>query len=365
MREGTISGHAAPSDPVPSLAQRAPDEARERPAHGRGGPSLPLGPPTEGGTRAEGGRDPACIVISGQKLSTPVMVGSGPECDPGPWLPRKAACPKCGHSVTLYHSGCGHVLCPRCSKRWARRGGERAGARVYGAFLAYVSKFKPRHITFELDWKEGTPLSWDAVKAHAEKVIGCTGGLLVVHPWRIRPHIEREWENLRDQKQTDLNRYDWVKRHYGMGGFDWSPHVHALAYGKFAEVRSGSEIFLYRNIRKLQSLRMTEGVTTYLLSHTFAPTGKESVYRYFGICSTQRLKPEFTTCISEPMICEHCGSKMVEEGTNNLYLKHHYLALGWHSITPSRSRGARGAPPPHAPRVETKRPDPFKKWAPA
>ena len=302
-------------------------------------------------------------MISGQKLSTPVMVGSGPECDPGPWLPRVASCPRCGHTVTLFHSGCGHVLCPRCSKRWARRGGERAGARVYGAFLACVTKFRPRHITFELDdWAEGEPLDWKAIKVHAEG-IGCTGGLLVVHPWRIKDELVREWEGLRDQKKTDLNRYDWVKRNHGMAGFEWKPHVHALAYGKFADVRSGSEIFMYRNIRKLQSLRMTEGVATYLLSHTFAPQGKESVYRYFGICSPQRLKPEFTTCISEPMVCENCGAKMVEEGTNSLYMTRHYLALGWHSITPVRSRGARGAPPPCAPRVEPQMPEPFQKWA--
>lgn len=301
------------------------------PSGGPGGGIAKAPAPADGGRAGDRGSSASCIVISGQMLSTPVMVGSGPECDPGPWLPRVAVCPSCGHSVTLFHSGCGHVLCPRCSKRWARRGGERAGARVYGAFLAQVSRWKPRHITFELDWKEGEPLDWKAVKAHAER-IGCTGGLLVVHPWRIKDHILRTWEGLKDKGLEVLSRYDWVKLMHGMDGFEWAPHCHALAYGKFADVRSGSDIFLYRNIRKLQSLRMTEGVATYLLSHTFAPRGKEAVYRYFGICSPQRLKPEFTTCIQEPMICEHCGSKMLEEGTDWLVLRKHYIAIGWHKI---------------------------------
>ena len=281
--------------------------------------------------------DPACIVISGQKLGTPTekkmyinLVGSGSECLPGDWIPRKAVCPGCGHSVLLIKSGCGLVSCPRCSKRWARRAGERAGARVYGAFLAGISRHKPRHISFELSWLEGTEINWGSVKRQALS-LGCLGGALVVHPWRIKPDIERAWEQAKAQHKTELNRYDWVKKFHGMAGFVWAPHCHGLVYGRFADVRQGSDIFLYRNIRKLTSLHMLEGVATYLFTHTFAPRGNEKVFRYFGICSPQCLKPDWTGTVHEPMYCEKCGKMMLDEGA--LVLHVHYIALGWHKVS--------------------------------
>ncbi|MFA5378857.1 MAG: hypothetical protein WC455_24100 [Dehalococcoidia bacterium] len=297
----------------------------------------------------EGGVSAACIVISGQKLSTPQnMVGTGSACDPGDWMPRKAVCTGCGHTITLFRAGCGLVSCPRCSKRWARRAAERSAARVYGAFMARLSAHKPRHITFEVPWWTGAKGDWDKVKDYAENTIGCTGGILVVHPWRIKDDVQKQWESLRDQKKTDENRYDWTKRVYGMAGFEWAPHCHSIAYGKFAEVEKGSETFLYRNIRRVNTLHGLEGVITYLMTHTYAPRGKEMVYRYFGFCSPQKLKPIWTGEISEPMYCEHCGKMMVEEGTNELIMHRHYVSLGWHSVRKKPKGPAGGTCAGHA-----------------
>lgn len=360
-----LSGSASPSDPVPSLAQRAPDEARERPAFGRGGPSLPLGPPTEGGTRAEGGSDPACIENSGQKLNTPDitdfsalrMVGSGKECEIPGWTVA-AVCPRCGHHVQLVKTGCGRVECPRCSKRWARRAAERSAARVYGAFMAAVSRWKPRHITFELD-----TFSWKEAKKKAEE-IGCTGGVLVLHPWRIKPDLKERFE--REAEATGRNRYDLAKTsELGMAAFDFAPHCHAIVYGKFRAVEKGSTAYAYRNIRRLNSQGQTEGTLNYLFGHTFIPLKENAkCYRYFGICSPQRLKPEWTGTCSDSLKCPKCQTEMVTEEGGEVILYKRFIALGWHAIKP-RLRASKGAAPPEAPQQAVETPDPFKKWAPA
>ena len=326
-----ISGYG-PAD-VPAVLVTYDTGTRCPPSGGRGEGVLPAGG-SEGGRAAVSPFSSACIVISGQMVSTPVMVGTGPECVPD-FIARVARCPSCGKTVQMVPAGCGLITCPRCSRRWARRGGERGAARAWGAFLAGSSKHKPRHITFELDWVPGDSLVWDSVKARAVE-IGCTGGLLVVHPWRILPDAERAWERERDQGKTDMNRYTWVKKNYGMGGFVWSPHAHGIVYGRFENVTKGSDLYRYRNIRRVNSLRACEGIVTYLLSHTAVPPGRAKAYRYFGICSPQKLKPEWAGNLSVPMCCENCGHQMVYDdsvpGIPLLVLTKHFFSDGWRKI---------------------------------
>ena len=57
-----------------------------------------------------------------------------------------------------------------------------------------------------------------------------------------------------------MNRYTWVKKNYGMGGFVWSPHAHGIVYGRFENVTKGSDLYRYRNIRRVNSLRACEGI---------------------------------------------------------------------------------------------------------
>ena len=363
MIDGMVTGHASPGDPVPVFAQRAPDEARERPCISRGGPSLALGPPTDGGHQSGRGSSAACIVNSGQKLLTPElaengtlrMVGSGDECESDGWV-ISAVCPKCGHHVSLVKSGCGRVECPRCSKKWARRAAERAGARLFGAFHARASRWKPRHITFDLD-----TVSWDAAKKTAES-LGCTGGVLVIHLWRFKAEYKAMFEMMAER--TGINRYDLAKASaIGMDAFEWSPHCHGLVYGKMVEVGRDSGKFLYRNIRRLNTQHTAEASLLYLFGHTFIPVSKNGkCYRYFGICSPQKLKPEWTGSAMDSLKCPCCQAEMVEEGTNELILYKRYAALGWHTIS-ARSRQARGAPPPRAPRGYPETPEPFAAWA--
>jgi hypothetical protein len=307
--------------------------------------------PAVGGLGCAGGSPAACIMNSGQKLSSPnqkkgdikEMVGSGDECEPDGWV-IAARCPSCGHSLKLVKHGCGLISCPACARKWARRAAERAGARLFGAFNAKVSRWKPRHITFEIE-----TLDWDAAKKKAAS-LGCTGGILVLHPWRLKAEFKQMFEIMAER--TGRNRYDLAKESaFGMDAFEWSPHVHALAFGKFADVRKGSKIFEYRNIRRLNSQHAAEGSLLYLFGHTFIPPTKNGkCYRYFGICSPQKLKPSWTGTCHDWLRCPCCETPMQYEGGIDCIQVVRYIALGWHQITGLHAK-LKGAPPPRAPRV--------------
>lgn len=314
-----------------------------------GAPSYVAAAPLAGGLGCEGGVSAACIMNSGQKLKTPKicdpadfrMVGSGDECEPTGWV-IAARCPSCGHGLNLVKHGCGVITCPACARKWARRAAERSAARLFGAFAAGVSRWKPRHITFEID-----SLDWDKAKEKAAK-LGCTGGVLVLHPWRLKDEFRQMFEIMAER--TGRNRYDLAKESaFGMDAFEWSPHVHALAFGKFADVRKGSAIFEYRNIRRLNSQHAAEGSLLYLFGHTFIPPTKNGkCFRYFGICSPQKLKPSWTGTCHDWLRCPCCESPMVYEGGIDHIQVVRYIALGWHQVT-RLSKNLKGAPPPRAP----------------
>ena len=307
--------------------------------------------------------DPACIVNSGQKLKTPkiilegsvLMVGSGDECEPGGWV-TTAVCPKCGHHVSLVKHGCGLISCPSCAHKWARRAAERSAARLWGAIHAGVSKWKPRHITFDLE-----ECSWDEAKKRALE-IGCTGGVLVIHPWRLKAEYKQMFELMAER--TGKNRYDLAKESaYGMDAFEWSPHCHGMVFGKFQDVQKNSGVFEYRNIRRLNSQHAAEGSLMYLFGHTFQPLSKNGkCYRYFGICSPQKLKPGWTGTCTDSLKCPCCEAEMVEEGTINLILYKRYIALGWRKTT--KPPGGTKIKIPHkAPCACCHAPEPFAQWA--
>ena len=312
---------------------------------------IPPAPAPQGGAGlAERGMSAACIVNSGQKVQTPKillpgmvrMVGSGDECEPSGWVVN-AVCPKCGQHVSLVKHGCGRIECPSCARKWSRRAAERAAARLWGALHAGASKWKPRHITFDLD-----ECSWDAAKKKALE-IGCVGGVLVIHPWRMKKEYKQMFEIMAER--TGRNRYDLAKESgFGMDAFEWSPHCHGHVYGKFNEVRRGSDIFQYRMIRRLNSQHQAEGGLMYLFGHTFMPLTKNGKCdRYFGITSTQKLSPAWTGTCTDSLKCPACQAEMVEEGTCNLILYRRYMAIGWAMRTKKR-RVTGGTAPPVAPR---------------
>lgn len=312
---------------------------------------IPPAPAPQGGAGlADGGVSATCIVNSGQKVQTPKiltadlisMVGSGDECEPSGWT-IVAHCPKCGHKVNLVQHGCGRNSCPACARKWGRRAAERAAARTWGAMFAGVEKWKPRHITFDLD-----ECSWDAAKKKAAD-IGVTGGVLVLHPWRLKDEYKQMFELMAER--TGMNRYDIAKQSgIGMDAFRWSPHCHGMVYGKFKAVEKESGTFEYRMIRRMNSMAKTEGALMYLFGHTFVPLTKNGkCYRYVGTCSPQKLAPSWTGVASDWLRCPCCGTPMVDEGGLSGITYKKYCALGWHRKT-KKSRVIGGTAPPIAPR---------------
>jgi len=255
------------------------------------------------------------------------LVGTGEKCANEGWVISGSCC-KCGHKVELTKATCGRVECPKCHRTWANRGGQRIGARVWGYYETRVTRHVPRHITFEL-----TEVNWDEAKKKA-KSLGCEGGALVIHPWRLKKEYQQDAEEY--ARRHKCNRYDYVRTAADpMSLLEFSPHCHGLVYGKLVEIKAGQSEYLYRNIRRLGTLEATEGVAFYLLTHTNVPaTERAQSVRYFGCCSTQRLKPDWIGHASKPLICPKCGGEIVESGTIELILVNHYLALGWKVVIP-------------------------------
>lgn len=255
-----------------------------------------------------------CILLLGQKLPYPVgnafeMVGTGKKCEKG-GAPIPLVCSGCGHEIKLGTCSCGHVECPTCWSTWAHRGAERMSMRVWGYMEASKTSHLPRHVTFDLD-----VLDWDKAKKKAHD-LGFTGGVLVPHPWRIRCECKKMVNDIASSKH--MHRYNVVRSLP-----DWravvyySPHYHMLAYGKGIEIPKDSDEYLYKVIRKATSIEAAQNLAFYLLSHTHIPlaSGKAS-YRYFGTCTSQKLKPTWTYKRLETLKCSECGKEMVYPGTH-------------------------------------------------
>jgi len=263
------------------------------------------------------------------------MVGMGTACEKtGAHIPM--VCPACKNEVEIGYSTCGRVECPSCWGTWARRGAERVAARVWGYREASKTHHKPRHATFDLD-----TVDWKSAKLKAE-ALGFTGGAIFIHPWRIKPEYRAMMEIMAER--TQRSRYDIVREStFGADALEFSPHAHVLCYGKGVDVKKGSDEYEYRMIRRLNSLDGLGGAVYYLLSHTFIPDKPgQRVYRYFGTCLPQRLKPRWTGKTTDVLCCANCGEPMVYPGTNYQKEISRYVAEGWVIVIPAaRGRDAR------------------------
>jgi Zn-finger nucleic acid-binding protein len=260
------------------------------------------------------------------------MVGTGPACGKsGVQVPLD--CPVCHTSVMVGSSTCGKVECPTCWGTWARRGAARIGSRVWGFRQASKTHHKPRHATFDLDTAD-----WKEAKKKAE-FLGFTGGVIVIHPWRIKEEYRAMMEITAER--TGKSRYDVVRDSaLGMDAMTYSPHAHVLCYGKGVLVEKDSDQYLYRMIRRLNTLDALQGAVYYLLSHTFIPeTPGQRTYRYFGSCLPQRLKPDWAGKIMDAIRCPDCGAFMVFPGSMICKEMSVYIATGWRIIIPKKRGG--------------------------
>jgi len=269
------------------------------------------------------------------------MVGMGELCENSGQF-RVGACLKCGHEVVMPMKSCGRIECPRCVKTWARRASERTGCRAFAPIHALVSKHHPRHISFELE-----NLSWKEAKKKA-LALGATGGILVLHAHRIKPQFAQMFEIMAER--CSANRYDIVRESaLGLDALEFSPHAHAICYGRFVDVEKGSGVYKYRNIRKLNSQAACEKTLSYLLGHSaLPPWPSKNAVRYFGICSPQKIKPSWSGKCRSGLDCPCCGGVVIDKESREEIFITRYIALGWHIILP-RPRVTGGAGPPVAP----------------
>ena len=256
-----------------------------------------------------------------------MMVGMGAPCDLNP-VPVPMVCPSCKLEMEVSGTTCGHVECPKCWGTWARRGAERVAARVWGYQEAAGTHHKPRHATFDLD-----SVDWKKAKKKA-LALGFTGGVIVIHPWRIKDEFREQMEIMAER--TGKSRYEIVRESaIGMDAMRYSPHAHVICYGKGVQVEKGSDEYQYRMIRRLNGLDGVQGAVYYLLSHTFIPEGKgRTTYRYFGTCLPQRLKPTWEGKTSDVLRCPNCSKEMVYPGTNICKEIKKYYAMLWKIVVP-------------------------------
>lgn len=306
------------------------------------GGGIALSPaPQEGGLVAEGGvsaglyRDSVPSTYHPEDL--PKMVGMGDECELKEAWTVVGTCPECGYHVELHRNTCGQIQCPRCYRTWARRAAGRAAARVYGFFLAKGTHHKPRHIVLE-----GEGLDWEAYKRRLLS-LGFTGGVLVLHPYRIKAEYRAMFEIMAES--TGKNRYDVVRDSaLGSDALEYAPHCHFVGYGRGDTVPRDSGSFVYRTLRKLPSLAAVERTLFYLLGHSLQPEPGRHAVKYWGVCSYNRLAPSYQGWCLDNLRCDKCGATMLnqvslEAGIKEVIVIKKYIALGWHTINHHGSSG--------------------------
>lgn len=259
------------------------------------------------------------------------MVGTGTMCE-NSGIVLRGVCSSCGHTVVLDKGNCGRIECPHCSRTWARRASERSAARVIGYRQATGTIHKPRHVTIEL-----SSLDWDDAKKRFA-AIGATGGVIVLHPWRIKEEFKDQINA--EAERLQINRYEVIKKKPNpLSYLEYSPHAHGIVYGRLVDVEKNSNTFVYKNIRRINGIGACEQLMYYLFSHTFIPkTPRSSALRYFGVCSPQKLKPSWTGNESVEVACPICGKPIVYENSNELILVKHYITLGWFVVHPKKKK---------------------------
>ena len=280
--------------------------------------------PQAGGLVAQGGVSER-VYPDSVPLDNPLgvkMVGSGARCEIEKWT-VKGVCSKCGYPVELQKNTCGRIECPDCYKGWARRAADRASLRTWGYLHALGDyRYRPWHIVLSIpgctEWSKYKKLALD---------YGCTGGVMVIHPFRIIRSVARTIQDAASKEH--VNRYDYVRKHGLWQMMEYSPHAHIVGYGYLKENVPGDD-FQYRKIRVLRDRGAAERAIYYLLTHALLPSSPRGhAVRYFGVCSLSQLGVSWKGTVREPVRCQCCGSEVVYEGSNDMILTKHCIALGW------------------------------------
>jgi len=260
-------------------------------------------------------------------IQSPNLIGTSDFCEHAGEFKMQSCC-KCDYERQVHAVSCGRPGCPSCWPTWATRAAQRMAARTWGYWQTKATVHHPRHVTFDLT-------CINVVEAKRRLLsLGATGGSFVIHPWRIKREYQDEAS--RFSCETGENRYEWVRKQPDpMAVLDYSPHCHALCYGRLKEIKAGSKVYEYKVIRPLNSLEAVEGVAFYLLSHTAMPAKPGGhCYHYFGVCRKDLLKPTYTGEESRPVFCPVCGAALVDKANGEPVWVRHYVTEGWFIVKP-------------------------------
>ena len=273
------------------------------------------------------------------------------------------------HLHAAYHN-CHRRECPECSGYWLSQAADRVGDTFEGYESALSRHFvkagkrggkiyPPRHFSFNPSPEEVGRLvaaavvrvevsgvsgdAWpaalavtflDVMREECGRWLRAAGldraGIAVIHPFRIKDEyqdIAVQYAKTKNEERAGgpkYNRYsalatrsDW--RDY----FDFSPHIHIVAYGKAVDTNDFRGIYPgvvlvnhsanHKRSKRLDNPKKLRGLVAYLLSHAAVVKGKDA-YTLFGDLHSSRLR-KYKVCpdckervpASEGPACPHCG----------------------------------------------------------
>ena len=248
---------------------------------------------------------------------------------------------------------CDRIECPTCWTFWANKQAKRMADRLRGYVesagkMPYawhkINAQNLRHWVFSPPEGAINPeADYDSIKTLGKTFIqsaGCTGGVFVFHPWRIKE--EYQLELIKATKAMKLSIEEKEKKFWqaaredvlGLGSWReycyWSPHFHVTGFGYVVNARElhAKTGWVYKLIRNVRVARVHKpegiddqvaGLLFYQISHA-AYQWQKKIPVWFGCCTPRNLKKDGDPVPSEfdgmKLVCPKCQSYIVEYHDN-------------------------------------------------
>lgn len=178
--------------------------------------------------------------------------------------------------------------------------------------------------------------------------VGIEGGMLAVHPWRIKENVKSRLGRIcrkievtsleeKEKKFWVLIREDILKLGSWRSYIDWSPHVHILGYGYLLPQTTPEEKQAFKKISAgwfVKKIKRGSGydieqaplkecfdgqevqdpvaaTAYYILSHAALRKGR-NLYVWFGFLNPQKLRKDGKVIADKvPVVCPKCNSPVV------------------------------------------------------
>lgn len=277
------------------------------------------------------------------------------------------------HHLTPAYHNCHRRECPECSGYWLSQAADRVADTFEGYESAlrryYLKKtgkrwrvYAPRHFSFNPSEEkisrlvsaavvrvdasgvsgEGWPLAMvgaflDVMREEFRRWLSAAdldrAGIAVIHPFRIKEEYQDyavEYAKKKNDERVGgpkYNRYSALATLPNWRGFfDFSPHVHVIAYGKavhtddFRKAVPGVVLVNHsanhKKSKRLDNPNKLKGLVGYLLSHAGIVKGKDA-YTLFGDLHSSKLR-KYVICpdckeripaseVQDGAVCPHCG----------------------------------------------------------